>query len=140
MTTRSLFTSLCAASLLLVGGAMFCLVGCGGNDGPARYNVSGTVTYQGKALPAGRIYFTPDASQGNRGPQGFATIENGAYSTSDSGKGTVGGPHKVSIAGFDGVAVQEMDDMLEMGKPLFAPYETTVDLPKEASTNDFDVP
>ena len=140
MTTRSLFTPLCTAFVLLACGAMFCLVGCGGSDGPARYDVSGSVTYQGKSLPAGRIYFTPDASQGNHGPQGFATIEDGEYSTAVSGKGTVGGPHKVSIAGFDGVPVQEMDDMLEMGKPLFTPYETTVDLPKEASTNNFDVP
>ncbi len=116
------------------------MIGCGGHDGPERFSVSGTVTFHGKPVPAGYVYFTPDASRGNKGPQGYAEINNGRYTTAASGKGTVGGPHKVRISGFDGIPVQGHEQMLEKGRPLFTEYETTVDLPKESTAKDFAVP
>ena len=115
---------------------MAALVGCG-TDGPPRFDVAGQVTFRGQPVPAGTIIFEPDSTKGNDGPQGMAPIENGTYSTAKGGRGTVGGPHHVTILGCDGVNLSETSPQ---GKPLFAPHVTTADLPKERSTFDFVVP
>src|SRR6185436_20432354 len=83
----------------LIGLCAVSLSGCGGNTG---YHVSGVVNFDGKLIPAGKIYFTPDTSKKNAGAAGFATIQNGAYNTASSdGKLQVGGPMIVKIEGFD---------------------------------------
>ena len=104
------------------------LSGCGGgaDDGPKRFDVSGTVSFDSKPVPGGVIYFQP--AEGNSGPQGVAAIVEGKFDTS-SGKGTVGGPHTVLIEGADAV-----------GKPIFVPFSQEVDLPKSSSKQAFDVP
>lgn len=122
-----------AASLLIM-----VIAGCGGDSGPPRYDVSGTVTYNGQPVPEGVISFRPDGSKGNEGPAANANIIDGKYDTSVAGKGTVGGAHVVIIRGFDGEA--RPDDELPHGKPLFSEYTTNVDLPKsQGETIDFDV-
>jgi len=115
--------------------AICVLVGCGGSDGPERYPVEGAVIYDGKPVPAGRIDFEPDPAQGNKGPAGYATIEDGRYATAQ-GKGTVGGPLVVRITGTDGEATGESP----YGTMLFPTYTTSVDLPHESTTHDFDLP
>lgn len=120
---------------LLAVGSLLVLVGCDGSDGPPRYHLSGTITYAGKPVPAGSVSFIPDASKGNQGPGGLARIKDGHFDTSE-GTGHVGGPHVVAITGMDGVAQPE----LPRGTPLFPRYKLTMDLPKEDSTHDFDVP
>ena len=100
------------------------LAGCGAgeSEGPDRFGVSGTVNYEGQPVQSGRIYFEPDSAQGNSGPQGYAEIAAGKYDTAgDSGKGTVGGPHRVRIT----------TPQFEYQKP------EAVDLPKEDSTQNF---
>jgi len=124
---------LLGAAVLLTG--CLPLAGCGDRSG--RFNVSGKVTFDGKPIPAGRIYFDPDGSKGNRGLQGSAEIKDGQYDTARSRKGTTGGPVIVRIEGADGVRT---DDDHPNGKPLFPTYETTAELPKEPTTKDFDVP
>jgi len=128
----------CGTTALALGVLLAC--GCGGGGGkgggPARYDVSGSVTYAGKPVPAGSITFQPDKAKGNSGPAGFAEIKNGKYDTHSGGKGTIGGPHLVEIAGFDGVKSPGS----EQGKELFPEFATTADLPKERTTKDFDVP
>jgi hypothetical protein len=109
--------------------------GCGGGAG--RYDVSGKVTFGGKPVPAGTVVFEPDAAKGNDGPQGFAPITGGTYDTARGGRGTVGGPHRVTVLGCDGVRVTETSPQ---GKPLFDPYVTAADLPRATTTVDFDVP
>ncbi len=112
-------------------------LGCGGSGGVERYDVSGTVTYQGKPVPAGMILFEPDTSRGNKGPGGSGKIEHGYYVTH---LGAVGGPHRVRILGYDGVAVDTVDEGHKSeGSPLFSDYSTTVDLPQANSTQNFDV-
>ena len=110
-------------------------IGCGATDGPTRYKVTGQISYDGSPIPAGKIVFEPDDDRGNQGPAGYATIEDGTYAT-DTGKGVVGGPHDVRISGMDGVSIGES----HQGTPLFSEFRTTVDLPKESTTHDFDVP
>jgi hypothetical protein len=117
--------------------ALTCVLVAGCSQGPRRYHVSGTVTHQGKPLPAGVIFFTPDIRQGNDGPQGYAIIKEGHYDTTEpGGKGVLGGAHTVRIEGFDGKPGNE----LPLGKPLFTDYQTTVDFPKGEATQNFDVP
>jgi hypothetical protein len=125
-----------AVPLVVLLGAVLA-AGCGPGGGPRRYRVRGTVTYQGDPIPAGMVVFEPDTSQGNSGPQGFAPLVDGRYDTAAGGRGAVGGPHLVRITGFDGVP---LDDDAPSGQPLFNVYETTVDLPEESMTLDFDLP
>lgn len=135
-TSEKIRCSVSQLSILLLVIGLATAIGCGGGDGPKRYDLSGTVTFDGKPIPAGSIIFQPNASAGNTGPQGAAEIRDGKYDTSVNGKGTIGGPHIVRITGFDGVAESEMDVV----KPLFAEYQIEVDLPTESGTKDFEVP
>lgn len=112
--------------------------GCGGQEGPKRYHVSGQVTWQGNPVPAGTVTFTPDVRKGNSGPQGAAPIRNGRYDTRDAGgRGTTGGPQIVSVRGFDGSPPTETDPL---GRQLFAEHQAEHDLPKENTTLDLAVP
>lgn len=118
------------------------LAGCGGEHG---YDVSGDVTFDGKPVPAGSILFTPDGSKGNTGPTGYATITDGHYDTAAAGgKPTIGGPMIVAIEGQDPSAPAPQDAGNASGektiKTLFPHYETAVELPKESTTKDFEVP
>jgi hypothetical protein len=112
------------------------ILGCGGNEGPPRYEVSGSVTYDGQPVPAGEVTFEPDASQGNQGPGSIAQIKDGQYRT-ERNSGVVGGPYIVRIVGFDGRPAGES----LIGTPLFdEPHETTVEFPKQNTTHDFHIP
>jgi len=127
-----------ACWLLLLVPVLLVLAGCGQGEGVQRFDVSGTVTYDGQPVPAGTVLFQPDESQGGSGPAGVATIKDGKYDTAtENGKGVVGGPHLVRIVGLDGKTI---DDMTPMGIPLFPDYTTEVDFPKEDTTHDFQVP
>ncbi len=126
-TVRSLTCLLFVLSLSIY-------IGCG-QSGPRRYDVEGTVTIAGKLVPSGEVQFEPDASKENRGPQSRAQIKDGKFST-PSGKGPVAGPAIVRIRCFDGNAGPESP----MGSRIAKPFETKIDLPKEDSTQDFEVP
>src|SRR5690242_18980565 len=66
------------------------LAGCGpGEDGPAKYNVSGTVTFNGENVKEGLITFTP--VEGGKGPEA-GPIKDGKYSFPAKG-----GKQQVSI-------------------------------------------
>jgi hypothetical protein len=129
------------ALLVVLPGLVCCclVVGCG----KSTYNISGKVTFKGQPIPAGTIYFIPDTKKGNEGPSGWATIKDGSYDTSaEGGKGMIGGPMIVAIEGIDTTAGAKTDKSgVEIhGKALFPKYEMSVDLPKEKTTKDFDVP
>lgn len=103
--------------------------------GPARFSVSGKITFDGQPVPKGTIAFEPDTAAGNSGPGGYGTIVDGVFSTHPR-MGAVAGPQIVRIAGFDGKPTAEMID----GKPLFPEYNTKADVPEKPATIDFDVP
>lgn len=119
------------------------LAGCGGN-GLSR--ISGKVTFAGKPIPAGKIYFIPDGGKGNKGATGYADIKDGAYDTSAAGgMGAEKGPMLVAIEGFDPAAPEVVDKAAAPGEaptkpPLFPRYQTAADLPGGTTTKDFDVP
>ena len=138
MSARCFVRSLsvaCRGMLLIV-----LVGGCGDStDGPKRYALSGTVTYDGQPVPKGFITLEPDSAQGNSGPGGGADIINGKYDTKTA-MGMVGGPYRVRITGTDGTPVSIEGEELPEGKPLFQPYESTVDFPKEPTVRDFEIP
>ncbi|CAN5577931.1 hypothetical protein BH11PLA2_BH11PLA2_49320 [soil metagenome] len=113
----------------------FLVTGCG-DGSPKVYTVKGAVTYNGKPLPKGVIYFNPDPRKGNDGPQGHALIIDGQYTTEGPmGKGVVGGSFVVRIEGFDGKPGSE----LPMGKPIFTDYTETRDFAAAAQEQNFEI-
>lgn len=122
---------LTAVLLTLVWGA-----GCNRGDAPTLYHVSGSVSFNGRPVPAGQITFEPAA--GASGPAGVAVIKEGKYDTKVEGQGTVGGPHTAIIQGFDGQA--DPANELPLGKPLFVDYRAPLELEKSEGTQNLEVP
>jgi hypothetical protein len=125
-----------APSVIGIVAMALTLVGCG-DSGPERYELSGQVTYDGKPIPAGVITFEPQGITLNASTMGEAEIQAGRYKTLPE-KGIVGGQHTVFIAGYNGIPEPGSGPY---GASLFAPvYKTSVQLPAEPSSLDFDVP
>lgn len=118
------------------GLALVLLIGCA-DDGPPRYHVSGTVTYQGAPVPHGSIVFQPDSTQGNSGPSGSATIEDGAFDTRVNGEPPIGGPQIVFIEAFDGKV--EHPDYAPYGGALGEGFQERYDLPQADTTLDIEL-
>ncbi|MBI1248802.1 hypothetical protein GC197_13300 [bacterium] len=121
--------------------AMLATIGCSSqDDGPKRYQITGDVIYNGKPLPAGKIYFSPDIEAGNSGPGGFADIVDGHFDSNvGNAKGVVPGPHDVRVEGFDGKP-SEKNDFHPKGSMIFPVYSDHIDVPEEASHHEFDIP
>ena len=86
------------------------LVGC--DDGrPARYQVTGEVTYNGEPLPRGSIAFSP--RDPDQGVGCFGEIEDGYYrmTTFDTGDGAVPGLYDVSITAIEVTPTNPLDDI-----------------------------
>jgi hypothetical protein len=113
------------------GAACLLLAGCG--RGKTGFDVAGAVSYDGKPVPAGKVYFTPDASKQNSGPQSVGEIKDGRYDTRNGRAGS-GGPVLVHIEGFDGQRTAERP----LGNAVFT-FETKADLPKENTSKDFNI-
>lgn len=72
------------------------LSGCGGGE-PGLARVSGTVTYKGKPVTPGEVFFTPE-EPGKRGAKGILD-SSGRFTltTFENGDGAYSGKHKVSV-------------------------------------------
>ncbi|QDU63587.1 hypothetical protein Pan216_44680 [Planctomycetes bacterium Pan216] len=113
-------------------------LGCGGShDGPRRYELSGSVTYEGMSVSIGEIHFEPDASKGSMGPGTVAQIREGKYVT-PRGKGTVGGPYIARLFVYDGRPKDESHAPL--GNLVAGPFNVTLDVPDRDATHDFELP
>ncbi|QDU59387.1 hypothetical protein Pan216_02150 [Planctomycetes bacterium Pan216] len=130
---------------LVFASSLFLMTGCS-DAGPTRYRVSGTVTHDGKPVPKGAIYFEPASTSEMVAPSGFAKIIEGKFTT-EASRGTGPGSYLVRIRGGDGVATPpDMNDPagsetpFDIGKPIFAEYTTTVELPPEDSELSLEVP
>jgi hypothetical protein len=111
----------------------FVLTGCGGN-----YQVSGKVTYKGKPVPVGSVYFMPD--EGRKGRSANAPIKDGKYST-PPGEGVAGGTMVMQVVGFDGKPFKTQEgDVAASGKRMFPAYVTKVNLPYRDNVLDIEVP
>jgi hypothetical protein len=114
------------------------LLGCG--SGVDTHQVTGTITYQGKPIPAGNIIFSPDTDKGNKGPGTVAEIKDGKFSTPPK-KGVVGGAYRLEINGYDGVPIPGGEGGMDpRGKPLFPTYQMALELPKPGTPLEIKVP
>lgn len=118
------------------------MAGCGENG----THVSGTVAFDGKPVPAGKIYFIPDDSKGNTGGPGHANIVDGKFDTAaEGGKAPeVGGAMVVGVEGFDpnakGTPAPGDTSGEEIVKSLFPYYKINMEVPADGSPLDVQVP
>jgi hypothetical protein len=120
----------CGAAALVFILGLAAVAGCTKEE--RLYRVSGVVTYNGKPIPKGLIFFDPKTD----GPQGFANILDGKYDTSQQGKGVRGGAYDVRVNGFDGKEANEAP----FGQALFPEYTGAKELPEADSTYDLEIP
>lgn len=124
---------------LLALTTLLTLTGCGGaGDTAQRYQVSGTVNFDGKPVPTGEIVITPDAAAGNTGEGSYAVIKNGKYETAP-GQGISGGVYLLMLTGSEGNGGAEVTEP-DQGKSLFSGYELKHTFPKEDTIFDIEVP
>lgn len=110
-------------------------VGC--NPGPKVAQISGTVTFKGKPVPAGYVTFTPDVATGTLGQVVGFQIKDGKYdSKANVPPGLPPGSYKIRIGGFDGVKIP----MWGQGKQIFNPIEDNCTVIDGSSTKDFEIP
>lgn len=108
-------------------------LGCGGDtDGAVR--VSGKVTFKGKPVPHGRVYFDADQSKNPGGQQGYADIVDGTYDTAKGGKPPSVGSVTVRVEGLNPPAADGAHSL------LFVPHEFKTELPSGRTEKDIDVP
>lgn len=95
--------------------AVLAVAGCGSGDGgPAKYKVTGTVTFNGQNVSDGQIIFTP--TENGMGPEaGF--IKDGKYSVMSKG-----GKQKVSITASREVPGKTQSDFKGGTVPLLESY------------------
>lgn len=126
-------------------GVVVVATGCGRREIP-RFDLSGTVTYDGKPIPRGYLVLRPDREAGNEGPGAQADIRDGRYATLP-GRGTIGGPHVIDVYGFDGKPYEIPAGALggvtltnQVGKPLFKVATFHENLPRNHAGHDFAIP
>lgn len=111
--------------------------GCG-DSGPPRSDIWGNVLWNGQYVSRGVIYFDPDVSKGNQGPQGFALILDGKYDTRAArSKGCITGPHLAVIHGYNGQGITKFQPY---GGELFVPQQLAITIPAEGGQLDLTVP
>jgi hypothetical protein len=133
MLHRSYLALTTAALLMSV--ALF--TGCGDSK---LSHVAGKVTFDGRPVPAGKVYILPDGSKGNSGATGFADIKDGTYDTKlAGGQAAAPGPVIFAVEGIDPVpppnAAPDVTTTV-----LFPRFEQNGELPPAASTKDIEVP
>jgi hypothetical protein len=98
--------------------------------------ISGTVTFKGKPIPAGNVMFTPDVSISG-GQVRMFMVTDGAYdSAKDSVPGLLPGKYKVTVAGYDGKQIP----MYFQGKQIFNAIDFMMEVPLGATTKNIEVP
>lgn len=128
----SLLPGTCSLGVLL----LTMLLGCGAPEGPAKFDVSGNVTYQGKPVPTGTVTFYPNTEKGTSGPTAQAKIVDGKYDTrSEFSKPTIAGNLIIVVDGFEAPRPNE-----EVPTPLFKPFQMEFEMPAESKILNIDVP
>jgi hypothetical protein len=97
--------------------------GCAEQGGPKKVQLSGTVTFKGKPVPAGYVSFMPDVVAGNaQGEVRVLQIKDGKFNSAEEqdAAGIYPGPNIVRVAGFDGKPLK----LFPQGKQIFNPWET----------------
>jgi hypothetical protein len=96
------------------------------------------VTFQGKPVEFGAIFFEPTESVGKIAPTVYLPIRDGKYDTGD--KGPVRGKYRVVVGGTDKSKSKVDDDGINHTAQLFKDYTFEVDIPPPNNTLDIEVP
>ena len=132
---------LTAAAIVLFWLPTFTMIGCG-RSGSARYEVSGTVTIDGKPLNSGSILFSPLGS----GPTAGGKIADGQFLLARD-KGPTAGSYRVEILAYQPTGRQIPDPdspgktTEEIGQVIPARYNVQSELRAKitaAGTNHFE--
>ena len=119
---------------LVFSTALLVLLGC--DSAPPMAQISGTVTFKGKPIPAGNVTFTPDVDA-RGGKLRMFTVKDGKFDSSkESDPGILPGNYDVTIAGYDGVQIP----MFYQGKQIFNAVQDKHVVTEGKSTKDFSVP
>ncbi len=111
------------------------LAALGGCAEKKTFDVSGTVIFNGKPLPAGVVWFDPDSAKGNDSSQGFAYVKEGQFDSKEKGRGIRGGAYIIRVEGFDGKPWKES----KLGLPLFTDYQEKRDVSIAAAKLEIEV-
>lgn len=106
-------------------------VGCGGDRGPQRVVVSGSITYNGTPVTEGRIRFVPMAV--SDAPVSGAYIVDGRYQVDGRG-GVPLGMHKIQIEGYRTSNAGTLPDLTKPGRRNKASSDGQY-LPKKFNTD-----
>jgi hypothetical protein len=117
--------------------AALAVTGCGG-DGLDRYPVSGTVTFDGKPVEFGAIFFEPTMSAGAIAPTVYLPVRDGKYDAGD--KGPVKGKYTVTVGGMDESRNKVDSDGITHTPQLFPDYKFEVDIPPPDNILNVEVP
>lgn len=121
--------------LVLLGILSTAVLGCG--DGIKRHRIQGTVTFQGKPVEFGGIFFEPTESIGPVAPSPVVAIRQGKF---DAGsEGPVAGRYVLVVGGVD-QSNTRVDDGITYKRPLFQDYRFEVEIPPPGNTLDIEVP
>ena len=121
---------------LLLAAPFFCLVGCGGDTGPDRGEVTGRVTLDGKPLPGATVRFHPDQGRASSGD----TDDDGRYQLhyTMQKSGAMVGSHRVRIT-----TAQEREDGTLTTEHVPSQYNAQTELVREVAPGknvfDFDL-
>jgi hypothetical protein len=118
------------AATLLFAAAL--LAGCGGNQGPERSLVSGTITYAGKPISAGTIRFVPLPTC--PAPASAADIVDGQYKVNMHG-GVPVGTHRIQIEAYRDVPGSPKPNPSAAGPPWTRVGQQQQYLPKKYNTD-----
>ena len=132
MHRRRLLIAPSRDGLFLLGVAILAVyaAGCGAPEGPDRYDLWGTVPYEGEPVPSGIIVFSNKDTLYDT----VCSIEEGAYESQD-GKGHTGGKFKVSVEAW----TEHTEAWEDEAPKLFAgTYSKEVELPAEGTELNLD--
>lgn len=123
----------------------FCLLLCGvvlaggcGEKPLDRIRIRGTVTYQGKPVENGAIFFEPTESVGKIAPTVYLPVRDGKFDAEDNGP--IKGKYRVTVGGMDRSKETKDDDGITNTPQLFPDYKFEVDIPPPDNKLDVQVP
>jgi hypothetical protein len=113
------------------------VIGCN-PDGLKRYQVSGTVTFDGQPIAEGEIRFSPDNTKGNTGPQGYAAIQNGKFTTLKE-TGVIAGSMYATVTAVDPIKGEEKNDGSSSRKIIFENWNYAFEMPAKSHVLDLKI-
>jgi hypothetical protein len=117
------------------------LAGCGSGEPFERFEVAGTVVYQGNPVEHGSIRLEPTDAGGEEAPTTYAKVEGGEFYIPKD-EGPAAGTYNLYVSGFDH---SKMDPNPPPHVPietpeLFPTYQTQVEIPPPDGELEVEVP